>query len=184
MKNDFAIADILEEYSVRNPEQLIHLDESNRGFTSPNFASKDAFTRSLFELKPSDSPFSPSDQLVESSKYQVGVKLVGDDALIFKRWKNVANISARLVEHNDQVIVLECLVDKENRIYEEREFRSSLFAGYELKLGSLFYLRFFDRENETRMEIHNDPNFTFLNDFPKKDFTSLFKESKLFKGKN
>jgi len=50
------------------------------------------------------------------------------------------------------------LIDRETGICEERGFRSSLFDGYNLKIGDLFYLRFFKRPNEMKMEVHNGTN--------------------------
>ncbi|MBL7763395.1 MAG: hypothetical protein JNL23_08200 [Chitinophagaceae bacterium] len=105
----------------------------------------------------------------------------GTDAVIFAAWKNTYNISARLIEHYDEVVMLECLIDKEEKVYETREYQSSLFLGYDLIIGSLFFLRYFERKNEVRLEVHNDPRLTSLDDFPKTDFKKLFNESKLFK---
>ena len=71
----------------------------------------------------------------------------------------------------------------EEQIYEEREFKSSLFTGYNLDIGSLFFLRIWERPNEIRIEIHDDPELTLNNDFPKLDFVEKYKSSRLFKGK-
>lgn len=112
------------------------------------------------------------------------VTFLGSDAIFLERWKNVENISARLIEFYEDVVILECLIDRELGIYQEREFSASLFLEYELRIGDLFYLRVFERPSEMKLEIHNDPNLTFEKDFPKLDFKQLFNKSKLFKKDN
>lgn len=105
------------------------------------------------------------------------------DRVIIHSWKNVENISARLVNSYDNSVILECLINKENGIYEEREFKASLFEDYEIKQGNLFYLRVFERKNEVRLEIHNDPGLTRIEDFPKMDFLGRYHKSRLYKDK-
>jgi|GEM_PF-4290113 len=101
----------------------------------------------------------------------------------FSAWKNIGNYSARLVKILDTTIILEVLIDKENKSYQERAYRKSRFDEYELKLGKLFLIRYYERGNETSSEILDDPRLTNSDDFPKIDFSELFKNSKLFKGK-
>lgn len=157
----------------------VQLETFSNVSTSSSSTKSNDFLKSLFNAsssKPNASFFELNDKLGN-----VELKALGSDTYTLRSWKNIENISARLIDYYDDVVVLECLVDREFGVYEEREFRASLFAGYELQIGNLFYLRFFDRENETKMEIHNDRKLTSNKDFPKKDFTELFKESKLFK---
>lgn len=99
--------------------------------------------------------------------------------IFIKPWKNVDNISSRIIETYDDIVKMECLVDKENEEYEEREFQASFFHGYKLDIGSLFLIRIFERPNEMRMEIHYDPSLK--NDFPEFSFVDNFKNSSLFK---
>jgi len=180
MKSDFNISDLLED-SNKETDSLIQLEEYEETFISSNFSDKKNFVSSLFKAQPSHSYVSYPQKLDIPSENQKEERTFGSDSVILKGWKNVENIPARLIETFEDVVVLECLIDKESELYEEREFRASLFTGYELNIGNLFYLRFFDRDNETRMEIHNDSRLTSINDFPKKDFSTLFANSKLFK---
>lgn len=80
-------------------------------------------------------------------------------------------------------MVLECLIDRDNEFYEEREFRKSILEGFDLTLGKLFFLRFFERENANKIEAYDDAGLTNQNDFPKTDFKKLFDNSQLFKSK-
>ena len=96
-------------------------------------------------------------------------------------WKNTENVSARLIEFYDDIVVLECLVDKENWIYEEREFPASLFEEFSLQIGKLFLLRVLNRPSQSKIEIHDNPNLTSQSDFPKLDFKEVFKDFVLFR---
>lgn len=123
--------------------------------------------------------------LSPEGSYRLGSSIraesIGKDTVSFKGWKNTENISARLIERYDDKVILECLIDKDEEFYEEREFSESLFEGYDLELGTLFYLRVFKRPNEIRMEVHCDPRLVNPSDFAKIDFEDAFKKSKLFK---
>jgi hypothetical protein len=180
MENKKTIEDLLED-PINQTQTLDKIDlvGSDPTYSSTHFIEKDNFLKALVNLQsPSNAPFEEIDKKIKETQ---GYPSSGSGFIGVQGWKNIENISARLIEVQDDAVILECLIDKELGVYEEREFRISLFAGYDLKIGNLFYLRFFDRQNETRMEIHNDPKLTFADDFPKKDFTKLFKTSKLFK---
>jgi hypothetical protein len=141
-------------------------------YQSPFYAQKEGFAKDLFASveRPESSPVIPNPLS--------GLQAAAGEIWI-TGWRNIENISSRVIEIYDSTVVLECLIDKEASIYEEREFLSTLFEGNELTIGSLFYLRFFKRKNEIKMEIHNDPEDVLSADFPKMDF-SVFKSSKLF----
>ena len=159
---------------------LIHIekyDSDENLYSSENFSRQKDYLKGLFtnDIK------QPHTKCDEEKELTEKVVLSGSDTVIITGWKSVENISARLIEHYDDTVVLECLIDKEMRIYEEREFRLSLFTGYDLKIGNLFLLRIFERKNEIRIEIHNDPGLTLKDDFPKLDFVKEFSNSRLFK---
>jgi len=103
------------------------------------------------------------------------------DNIVLASWKNTDNFSARLIDFSEQHVIIECLVDKENGVYEERCFRSNIFENYELEIGKLFFLRFFERASEVKMQIHDDPDLTLKEDFPKLNLSEKYKNSRLFK---
>lgn len=146
-------------------------------YESPNFMRHNDFLEKLFKTE------IPLIKLYDEKKSPIETVIEETDTVIITEWKNVENISARLIEFYDDKVILECLVNKEERIYEEREFKTSLFDGYEIKIGNLFLLKFLERQNEIKMQIHNDPGLTFKEDFPKLDFVEKFKDSRLFKKK-
>jgi len=169
--------------TTRESSSPLTIDKNrNDFFSSSVFIEKDDFLTSLLNTQsPETSPsFLANLSETGESKIEIG-QFTETKKITLGGWKNVENISSRLIDKYDDVVVLECLIDKEAGIFEEREFRKSLFENYDLTIGSLFYLRFFDRSNETRMEVHNDPDLNFSGDFPKMDFKALIGGSKLFK---
>lgn len=147
------------------------------GVISTEGSERDEFFNSLFSGSRSDQSHTP----IKISNPDNSRQAVGVDSVILKTWKNIANISARLLDTYDNSVVLECLIDKEEGIYEERIFRASLFEGYDLQIGKRFLLRFFDRGNEARIEVHDNAGLTSEADFPPTHFKETFKKSSLFK---
>jgi len=159
---------------------LIHLEQYDSDediYSSETFSQQKDFLKGLFTIDFKQ----PHLKLDEEKNIAEKVVFSGSDTIIISGWKNVENISARLIEYYDDTVILECLIDKEMKIYEEREFRLSLFTDYDLKIGNLFLLRIFERKNEIRIEVHNDPGLTIKDDFPKLDFVKEFSNSRLFK---
>jgi len=174
--------DLFDGNSTSEFKALIQLEKFERDpnfLVSENFLEQEELLKELFsiDIKPSETESNENKKTIE------GAVTYGSDTIVIRGWKNVENISARLIEHFDETVVLECLIDKEMGVYEEREFRISLFADYETKIGNLFLLRIFERQNEIRIEIHNDPELTLKDDFPKLSFVEKFKDSSLFKKK-
>lgn len=179
---------VLDPNSVNELKSLIEFEgvhNTEAGYKSTDFKLREELFRDLFDSLENDIPdrINLSELPTEVQQISKDSSTQSYDKIILQGWKNIENISARLVEFSLDHVVLECLIDKENKIYEERIFRPSLFNNYKLVIGNLFYLRFFERQNEIRMEVHDDPDLTFRNDFPKLDFVSEFKDSKLFRKK-
>lgn len=180
MQTVINIQDLLE-HAYTEDNSLVAFSEKDELFASTNFINQHDMLRSFVNVQSTSKPsFSPS-KFDSPVKTPINFTGIGSDFVTIQSWKNTENISARLIEHYDDLVILECLVDKELKVYEEREFKKSLFSDYELIAGNIFYLRIFERKNEIRMEIHNDPKLTFKEDFPELDFTSIFTKSKLFK---
>ena len=169
MENEFDKPLLLTK-TEKGSNPIIRFEGDDNSFSSTNFLEKHDFFENLL-----------STSLSSENPFLTEAPATGVDSVILRGWKNIENVPARLIEKYDEIVVLECLIDKETRHYEEREFRLKLFDGYDLSIGALFYLRVFERPNEIRMEIHDDPRLVFESDFPKGDFARLFKESKLFK---
>lgn len=176
----------LDTVHLSNPKNSsssgLRLEEKVEHFNSRFFSDKDDLIKDLLKTQsPESTSLYRSRDIDKFGLNEQEETLTPSQTITLYGWRNIENISARLIESYDDVIVLECLVDKESSTYEEREFRKTLFEGYDLKLGTLFYLRFFERPHEMRMEVHNDPSLHFLDDFPTMDFKGTFEKSKLFK---
>ncbi|MBN2745259.1 MAG: hypothetical protein JXR34_00900 [Bacteroidales bacterium] len=107
--------------------------------------------------------------------------LVESSNFVLHNWKNVENVPARLVSYSSCNVVLECLMDKEKRIYQERTFPASIFDEMELQEGKLFYLRLFERPSEMKLQVLDDPSLILEDDFPKSRLAEKYKSSRLFK---
>jgi hypothetical protein len=183
-KQSFKISEFLDSVDEKNSSLIIlkGFDENEPNVTTTQRSKKDSFSNDLLTL-PTKSNISTT--LIKDVETIETIKnnknLIGSDAVFIINWKNVENIPARLIEKFDKIVVLECLIDKEEGIYEEREFKSSLFEGFDLTIGNLFYIRYFERPNEARIEILDNPKLTSAEDFPTINFDQLFKDSKLFK---
>jgi len=89
-------------------------------------------------------------------------------------------VPARIIDAYDDVMVAECLVDKENRVYEEREFPSVFFG--ERKIGDFCTLQFTLMDGLMCVELR--PYFGIEDeDFPRINFKEKFEKSSLFKKK-
>ena len=96
-------------------------------------------------------------------------------------WKLVENLSSQVVDFGDEFIILECLIDKENRTYEQREFNVSIFSEKEIFLGKKFKLSFYQRPNECKMTINDNDSLVLDEDFPQTNFSQRFANLKLKK---
>jgi hypothetical protein len=108
-------------------------------------------------------------------------KVYTDIGVFYNRWKDVGGNSARVVEVYDEVVVLECLIDKEFSIYEEREFDKGLFAGFELFEGKPFFIRYFERPNEQRVQVIDDERLIAPDDFPPPAIKDIISKSRISK---
>lgn len=106
------------------------------------------------------------------------------EVLLIEPWRNKKNFSARIIEVLDKTVIVECLIDKEYRIYEEREFPLvPFFDGIDIVEGNLLLIRYSERKNEMRIEIISGAEFVLPDDFPKSNIKEKFTQSTFFKNK-
>jgi hypothetical protein len=96
-------------------------------------------------------------------------------------WRNTDNINAKVLDVYDGVVLVECLVDRENKQYAEMEFSESLFSGYEIAPGKFCVISKYERENTMLLEINANPSLDLSSDFPSVDWAQNFKNSQIFK---
>lgn len=91
-------------------------------------------------------------------------------------WRLAANISSKVLAEDEEYVLLECLIDKEERLYEEREFSKTLFEGFNLKVGDLFKICIYKRQNQEMIEVKDGSLLVNEDDFPKVDFFGQFED--------
>lgn len=157
--------DLLEKENIFKNILTKETEKSPFEFETFRYFLKEEFKKNLYEI--ADDKFTDS-KPVEDKRISLseGSFIIG--------WKLVQTESARLTEFDEEKVVLECLIDKEEKIYEEKEFKATYFQGYTLQIGKLFKLCFYERPNQVMMEVKDNPNLISENDFPKNQFQEKY----------
>jgi hypothetical protein len=85
-------------------------------------------------------------------------------------WDQFASFSSRLIKVTAEYVVLEMVIDSEQRVIEEREFDISMFEGLKLKEGGFFKVNCYKRPREQRMSIIDGSGMVNAEDFPNINF--------------
>jgi len=125
---------------------------------------------------------SPRDESIISnwSKNKIHEDLSLRSVSELHQWKQKDSYSARITEIYDKVVVLELVIDRDERITEEREFEIKYFEGLKIEIGNLFKVKRFERPNSQMIQVCDGNGIVNREDFPKVDF-SQFKNKSLFK---
>jgi hypothetical protein len=127
-----------------------------------------------------------TNQLISSADSDLEILIIDNENIFGKNdiflnegafltgWKNTENRSARCIEIYDSSVLVECLIDKENKKYAEIEYNKSLFSGMELFVGKLLKICFFERLNQVMMEVIDNPHLIDQSDFPHIDLSKQF----------
>lgn len=131
-----------------------------------------------------DSSISASKEFGITSKQETDNSFRFNEGVFLHKWTNVVNYSARVLEFNDEIVVVEMLIDKEQNIYEEREYNAARFKKYEIAEGKLFKIRYWERdEAEMVTVLENKNNLVPEDDFPQIDFAKKYGNIPLNKSK-
>lgn len=91
----------------------------------------------------------------------------------FTNWRNIENISSKIIEIGEEQIIVECLIDKETLHYQRRSLNKSLFKYIEdLSPGKLILIRVYEYPPETKFRIEDGTGIINDSDF---QITGLFK---------
>lgn len=162
----------------KSRESSSHFPEKNfiRETTSPKITSIGPDGVDLLEvagtISNSDLGFGTSSEL--SNSPHLLTKFNFQEGVHLNSWKLMANISSKVLAEDEEYVRLECLIDKEERLYEEREFSKTLFDGFNFKVGSLFKICIHKRQNQEMIEIKDGSKLVNQDDFPKADFFGQF----------
>ena len=109
------------------------------------------------------------------------MKSLIDQGGILHGWKLTKRVSTRVLKIGETHVLLDCLVDPEDRIYEEWEFELSFFEGVNLSIGKTLKLHYYSRPTQIMMEILDTPGLVDSGDFPIIDFVKELSDINIFK---
>jgi hypothetical protein len=109
------------------------------------------------------------------------LELLMPEGTSIKTWKLIKTLSSRILEFDDEMVLVESLVDKENRIYAEQELDVTLFSEVNMKVGMYFKLCYYKRENKMMLEVVYSPGLVLESDFEKTNFKEMFSDLQLKK---
>lgn len=52
---------------------------------------------------------------------------INRDGIVEEHWASIQKVPSRVIEVSEHFVILECLVDIQNRVYEERSFEKGMF---------------------------------------------------------
>jgi len=119
-----------------------------------------------------------SGTIVKSRGQEFGIFFEGET---LRTWKLVQNIPSQIVSYDDHEIVVECLVDRESRTYQERTFSRDIFEGYKLFETKKFLIQVYERSGGMKLEILDKDGLVSADDFPQVNFEKLFGNIDAFK---
>lgn len=72
-------------------------------------------------------------------------------------WRTITYVEARIVEIHEDRVCLECVLDRESEILEERVFDRPLFEGHiQLEVGKYIVITILQKPGEKRIKVNND----------------------------
>jgi hypothetical protein len=113
-------------------------------------------TRSISKEK-STSDFSVD---VEKSNYKITA-----DGVIEDYWLDVENVESRIIDFTVNNVILECLVDVENKKFQNRTFSKSLLDGIPLAVNQPILIKIFTGKNEIKFQFINGNGIINLDNF-------------------
>ncbi len=100
--------------------------------------------------------------------------------LASESWTKVESFQARIIEIDKNIVVCECIIDKENKEFEIREFRRELFNHLgELKVNMPLILICKERAGSARIDIKSGKNIVDMNFFELKELYNGLENSAL-----
>jgi hypothetical protein len=103
--------------------------------------------------------------------------IIGHLNIIQEKWDYIENIDSQILEISDEYVILNCLIDKEKRIYQQRSFKKIFLNNINLEINQLVIIRIFGRAGEIRYKFEDGNNiipseyFDFPDDF--EDFDDI-----------
>lgn len=84
---------------------------------------------------------------------------ISSEGLMVERWSHSADIPSVILEHTAQHVVLDCLVDKDNMIYQQRKLERRQLEGIvPIEVGSLVLIKQRGRPGRMQHDFENGSN--------------------------
>jgi hypothetical protein len=120
------------------------------------------------------------DYRLQKDVYDIG-RLLEELNKEFEEIKDVQEFYGEIIEVDEEVILINCLLDKEKRIFQVRRFDKGPFENYiDLKVGSYILIKSITKPGNRIFEFHNE-----LQDlskyFKKEDYFEGLENSSFFK---
>ncbi|RWY53881.1 hypothetical protein [Mucilaginibacter gilvus] len=111
--------------------------------------------------------------------------------IINEKWANIVNLQALVVSFNNDLVQCECLIDKEQKIFQTRSFPAVVFESIDhLKKGQPVLISIKSKSGSIRIDVVDGKNFVDLSLFEMNDswerLETAFKKAsiKVFKSEN
>lgn len=99
----------------------------------------------------------------------------------FTDWKNIENISAKVIEITDESVIVDCLIDKSSFHYQKRSFNKNIFKYIKgLQVGKFILIRVYELPPETKLRIEDGDGIVSPSDFVIEGLFKNISSSKMF----
>ena len=142
--------------------------------------------QSLQDLNKSKFEFEADFELQDPAKSQPVTAGIGPSdgtsltqTFTLSAWHLVTSYPCRVLDKYNDTVLIEVVINKEDREVEEREVSSTYFHGLKTHKGAFLKLQTYKRPNSGMFLFISGEDIVNDDDFPKVDFTELMKDDRL-----
>jgi hypothetical protein len=128
------------------------------------------------------SPFEEYQDILRREELAPFIKIEGreEGVKFYSNWTRFKRMTAKVIEIGEDRVTLECLIDRENKIYKKKIFAKHLLENVDLVEGKRLLFNYYKRDKEFKITIFDNQNLIPESDFPTIDF-SQYKNDDFFK---
>lgn len=109
----------------------------------------------------------------KASPVELGLSdyLITSEGVINENWSSTVSIPSKIIEINETFVILECLIDYENKTLEKRKFKRSLLEGKcDLYPEYIVIVKISEKPGKIQFEFENGMNLGFEKYFCETDY--------------
>lgn len=108
-----------------------------------------------------DSPKLNRESLIQSSSDLIDLNIVkSTEVILNEKWSNIINLQALIVSIDKDLIQCECLIDKENKLFETRTFPLIIFNTMKnLHIGQPILISIKSKPGSIRIDVNDGKSF-------------------------